>query len=108
MVPFWSFFIGSILLTPGFLYVALLSTGAGHGDYFWAKVFFPYTMLSTSIFQSITPVFMGLAIVQVPLYGLILGVYAKAQRFHLAITSLLVVHASAVAACFVLPLENFS
>jgi hypothetical protein len=104
----WPFFVGSLLLTPALIWVALLSAGGGHGDYVWAKVFFPFTILSTNIFRVVTPVFLGVGLVQTPLYGLILGVFAKSGRLLLASCWLLLVHISAVVACFVLPLKFLS
>lgn len=93
---------------PALLYLALLSAGGGHGDYYWAKIFFPYTMLSTRIFSVITPTFLAGAIVELPLYGLILSISARAGRLGLAVGVLLTAHVCAVAACFLSPLRDFS
>jgi hypothetical protein len=46
--------------------VALSSAGAGHGNYLGAKVFYPYTMLSAFVLNSITVSFMLLAVLQYP------------------------------------------
>ena len=53
--------------TPPLLLLAIGSGGAGHGDYFWAKVLFPFTLLSARVLGSITGPFIALAIVQFPL-----------------------------------------
>ena len=98
----------ALVLAPDLLYLAVLSAGGGHGNYLWAKVFFPFTMLSTSIFGSITPLFLAVAVVQIPVYGLILGVFAKSGPLLLASSWILVVHIFAVVACFLLPLKFLS
>lgn len=104
----WAPIIASLILTPIALLLGIGSGGAGHGDYFWAKVLFPYTMLSIFLFQSITAPFIVLAIAQFPLYGIILA-YAngKGQVARMA-TILLLVHSAAVAGVFLSVNENFS
>jgi hypothetical protein len=96
----------SIVLTPFLLYVGLVSAGAGHGSYFWAKVLFPYTMLAAKVVNSITTALEGLAIAQVPIYGLLLGLGAKAARLLGVVLGLVVVHAAVVIACFVVPMRS--
>lgn len=102
----WPFVVVSIVLTPPLLYVAAASAGAGHGSYFWAKVLFPYTMLAAKVMNAITPALSGLAIVQVPIYGLLLGLGAKAGRLLVVIVGVVVVHAVVVTACFVVPMRS--
>src|SRR5215213_1263764 len=70
---FWKPFIISLIMTPIALLLGIYSGGAGHGNYFLAKILFPYTMLSTFLFNSIIVPFILLAIVQFPLYGLVLA-----------------------------------
>ena len=53
--------------------MAFLSSGGGHGNYFVAKCLFPFTMLSTTVFESITGPFVLLAFVQFPIYGWFIG-----------------------------------
>lgn len=53
--------------------VALSSAGGGHGSYGLAAVLFPYTMISTRFFGSITPPFMVLAVIQFPVYGAVIA-----------------------------------
>ncbi|HTD72924.1 MAG TPA: hypothetical protein VK652_05315 [Steroidobacteraceae bacterium] len=102
----WPFVVVSIVLTPLLLYVALASAGAGHGSYFWAKVLFPYTMLAAKVVNSITPALEGLAIAQMPIYGLLMGLGAKAWRVVAVIFGLVVIHGAAVVACFVVPMTG--
>src|ERR1700733_6050682 len=95
----WLFVVGCMVLTPLLLYVAVASAGAGHGSYFWAKALFPYTMLAAKVVNSITPALEGLAVVQVPIYGLLLGLGAKAGRLLRIVVSLVVIHTAVVIAC---------
>lgn len=89
--------------------IGLYSAGAGHGNYFVAKILFPFTMLSTVIFDSIRVPFLFLAVAQFPLYGVILGVANRKAIFVTsAIIGLAIMHLLAVAACFLLIDENFS
>ena len=84
--------------------MALSSAGEGHGS--WAKVLFPYTMLAAKAVNSITPALEGLAIVQVPIYGLLLGLGAKAARLLAVIVGIAVIHTVVVTACFVVPMRS--
>jgi hypothetical protein len=62
------------------LFVAILSGGAGHGDYFWAWVLFPFTM---SLAFPITTPLIVLAIVQFPIYGVVVGLASlKGKTIH--------------------------
>jgi hypothetical protein len=100
--------IVSLILTPIALLLGIGSGGAGHGDYFWAKVLFPYTMLSAFLFGSIILPFILLAVAQFPLYGIGLGYTRGGGRFARLAIILLLVHAAAAAVVFLLADENFS
>ena len=104
----WVPVIISLLVTPIALLLGIGSAGAGHGDYRLAMILFPYIMLSTSLFNSITPPFIILAIIQFPVYGLVLG-YAD-ERGRLVSMSILlaVVHGVAAAAMLLIANEGFS
>ena len=103
----WVPIVLSLMATPFCLVLALASAGAGHGDYFWAKIIYPYTMLSTLLFGSITIPFRLLAVVQLPFYGVLLSIAWARNRFGLAALVLLTMHAAAALACFAVRLENF-
>lgn len=103
----WVPLVLGLIATPFCLMVAIGSAGAGHGDYFWAKLIYPYTMLSTLMFGSITIPFRLLAVVQLPLYGVLLSIALLRSRLGLAASGLLAVHAVAAVACFVVRLQNF-
>ena len=104
----WAPIIASLILTPIALLLGIGSGGGGHGDYFWAKLLFPYTMLSAFLFGSITVPFILLAVAQFPLYGVGLGYARGGGRFFRLAFILLLVHAAAVAVVFLLAEENFS
>jgi hypothetical protein len=69
----WVPVVTAVFATPVCLAGAIASAGAGHGSYFWAKVCFPYSTLSFQGPHPLTAPFMLLAIVQLPFYGVILG-----------------------------------
>ena len=101
-------FVLSLILTPIFLLIAFLSAGAGHGGYLFTKILLPFTMLSTVAADQITLPFVLLAILQFPLYGVLLGLANRVKRFRNAILLISVVHSIAVVLCFVFIGENFS
>jgi len=103
----WVPFGLSLVATPLCLLIALASAGAGHGDYFWAKIIYPYTMLSILIFKSITVPFLLLAVVELPLYGVLLSIAWVRKRLGIAALILVTLHAAAALACFVVRPENF-
>jgi hypothetical protein len=104
---FWYTIVASLVATPICLFLAAVSTGAGHGTYLWAKILFPYTMLSTLILESITTPFILLAIIQFPLYGIALGIAGKRHRLSHMIIALLVVHFGAVVFFILFPNRYF-
>ena len=105
---FWKPVLVSILLTPIFLFLGVVSAGAGHGNYLLAKILFPFTMLSTVAFNSITIPSMVFAVIQFPLYGVILGVSGERGRFRKIAALLAVTHALAVGICLLAVSDNFS
>jgi hypothetical protein len=105
---FWIPLVVSLVLTPVFLFLGLVSGGAGHGDYVLARILFPFTMLSTRIFGSIVTPFILLAIIQFPLYGLVLGTANVRRKMLVSSAGLLVLHSISAALCFFVVDENFS
>jgi hypothetical protein len=107
ITSFWKPIIASLVAAPICLFLAAVSTGAGHGTYLWAKILFPYTMLSTLIFDSITAPFILLAIIQYPLYGIALGIAGKKRRFSHMVIALLILHLLAVVVFILFPNRSF-
>jgi hypothetical protein len=93
-------------LTPFFLFLGLVSAGVGEGKYFLAKMLFPFTMLSTVPFHSIRRPFILLAVVQYPLYGLLVGIANLKRTLLICGFALAIIHISLVVACLLLP-ERF-
>ena len=98
----------SFVVTPFLLFLGFVSSGMGHGNYFLAKVLFPFTMLSTVPFGRINRPFIMLALVQYPLYGLLLGVANLKREALICGVALVIVQCSAVVACLLLIGESFS
>lgn len=105
---FWIPLIASLIVTPIALLLGVGSAGAGHGDYRLAMILFPYTMLSTTIFDSITTPFILLAIIQFPLYGVILGSASEKGRFVSTSILLSLVHCLALTAMLLIASDNSS
>jgi len=97
----------SLFLTPIALLLGVGSGGAGHGDYRLAMMLFPYTMLSTFVFDSITVPSIVLAIIQFPLYGIALGYANQRGRFVRVAIFLSIVHGLAWLAMSSLAKRNF-
>ena len=105
---FWVPVIASLVVTPIALLLGIGSAGAGHGDYRLAMILFPYTLLPTSLFNSITPPFIILAIIQFPIYGLVLGYANERGRLVSMLILLSIVHGVAAADMLLIASESFS
>ena len=102
---FWKWIFLSLIATPFALLLALSSGGAGHGDYILAAILFPYTLLSTAVNETITSAFVVVAVVQFPLYGVILALAGERRSF--VAVALVCVHIAAVVLCFFLASDSF-
>jgi len=99
----WRYLVVAIAITPIAIILAFISTGAGHGNYFFCKLFFSFTMLSAHFFDdTITIPFVILAFIQIPVYGIFLMFSFKKY-----IRILVVLHSVAVCLCFLIPMYNF-
>ena len=96
-----------LLLGFGALYLAMLSTGMGHGDYAAARALFPASMLLTLVEGSIGPLAIAVALVQFPFYGGLLGWSNARERYRPAVV-VGVLHLIGVIICFSGVLPNFS
>jgi hypothetical protein len=89
-----------LLAEPVALVLAFASAGAGHGDYAFARLLFPYTMLLSLVTEGrITFPWIALAMIQFPAYGLALGLAASKSRVCLCVTagSIMALHAASAA-----------
>lgn len=98
--------IGGVLVTLPALMLAAFSSGAGHGDYGFARVLFPVPMLLT-FNHSVGLLSLISALLQFPIYGWIFG-RAKSQSELRLVAVVLAVHCFATIACFSGLLPNFS
>jgi|GraSoiStandDraft_46_1057282.scaffolds.fasta_scaffold354111_2 hypothetical protein len=96
-----------VLLGFGAIFLALLSTGAGHGDYAAARALYPASMLLTLVEGSIGPLAKAVALLQFPFYGGLLG-WAAARRVYLPAVGVGLLHLAGAIICFSGVLPNFS
>lgn len=88
--------------------LSIYSAKSGHGSYFWAKLFFPFTMISTYFLFEITLPFIIIALVQFPIYGIVLDITSnKKRRFLFASVSILVIHTVLFIYCLFVPSQSF-
>ena len=72
-------------MTPICLLLALVSAGAGHGDYVLARVLYPYSLLLTRLTGSLSMPFVILAVAQFPAYGWLFGMArSRGTKWHIA------------------------
>ena len=100
--------VGGILVTPIALFLAAMSGGAGHGHYVAARLCFPFTMASTYVFETITIPFIALAVLQFPIYGLLIGRATKEKKVRPVAWTLGALHLALVAILFVAPSQSFA
>ena len=100
--------LGSLLVGLVAMFVAVHSTGGGHGSYFLAKALFPFTMLSASPSTGLPAWALAVALLQFPAYGAALA--SGTLRGSIGRAALLVgaVHLlAALVAFFVVPNDAF-
>jgi hypothetical protein len=88
------------------LLVAVFAAGAGHGTYLPAKILFPFAMLASVFGRSITLPYVVLALVQFPIYGLLLGAVFRSRRFVLCIIILSCAHFAVAAVDIFMPTDD--
>lgn len=86
---------------------SIMSAGAGHGDYVFARALFPIPMLLTLLDGTFGPVSVGVALLQFPLYGALLT-WTIWRNSYWAIAIAGMVHLVAAGACFAGLIPNFS
>jgi hypothetical protein len=94
--------VGGMLITISALVLAVLSSGAGHGDYGFARLLFPIPLcVAVFVTGSIDTPSIVLALVQFSIYGGLIGYYATSRRrgVGVALVVLLLAHFVAFLAC---------
>lgn len=89
----------SIAATPKLLDAAWMSAGAGHGDYFWFLVLYPFPLWTARILANDLSGFVQtLMYVQFPVYGVVVaaGALRSKRGILAAIGSIILVHGIAV------------
>lgn len=89
------------------VFAAMLSGGAGHGDYVAARLLFPVPMLLTLVEGEIGTLVMFVGLVQFPVYGGLLG-WAHARNRYLPVLAAGALHGVATIGCFAGLLPYFS
>jgi hypothetical protein len=88
-------------------YAALVTTAAGHGTYDVATVLFPYTMISMVVLDVSTPVFMLVAVIQFPVYGVVLWLGSRCGQAKWTGLALCVLHVISVGLAFAFSGSSF-
>jgi hypothetical protein len=97
---------GAFVSLPA-LFLAVMSAGAGHGDYIAARMLFPYSMLLILVEGSIGALSQAVGLLQFPLYGALLG-WSLWRRSWGAAILVATLHVIAAAICFAGILPYFS
>ena len=100
------FGLGVLLELPT-IFAAIISGGAGHGDYIAARALFPSSMLLTLLEGRIGEFSIGVALLQFPIYGMLLG-WSIVRRNYLPAIAVASLHVIAAIFCFAGTLPNFS
>lgn len=85
-ILFWTF-----LATPTLLVISIFFMGGGHGTYLFGKLFYPIPMIISGINNRITDLASFIAIIQMPIYGLIIFYYRK-TKWKLIGTGIIFIH----------------
>lgn len=81
-----------ILLTPVLLFIVVFLAGGGHGWYEPAIVLFPFGLISILFFRSIELPFIILAILQYPIYGLLIDTIGIRKSIKWTVISIALIH----------------
>jgi hypothetical protein len=103
--------VSGVLVTPIAMFLAIASGGAGHGNYGFARLLFPYSMLLTlTVGNTITNPLIVLAMVQFPIYGMFLArsALASGKSFFYTFIAIGTAHLLAAGVCFSGMIPNFS
>lgn len=97
---------GAFLELPA-LFLAIMSGGAGHGEYVAARILFPFSMLLTLVEGSIGTLATIIGLLQFPAYGALLG-WSIWRRSYGAILVVASLHAAAAVICFTGVLPDYT
>ena len=101
-------FASGVLVALPAIFAAIMSAGAGHGDYVAARWLFPLPCLLTLLVNGSFGTFsIGVGLLQFPIYGAVLG-WSRARRNYLPAVGVALAHVIAALFCFAGTLPNFS
>jgi len=104
---FTKYLLASLIISPVALIVGIVSTGFGHGDYFYTKILFPYTMLSIHLTKGVIPYTAAVfALFQFPIYGLLTGLASLKRKDIYVLVIIILLHITAAYLCFYWPLPT--
>ena len=95
------FLVGAVVTVPA-VALALSSIGDGHGDYGFARLLFPFSMLLAALLtREITTPLIILALLQFPTCGAAAGVLStRGLKGYLGLSAIALAYAIAIALCF--------
>lgn len=95
------------LLTPVLLFLTVFLMGAGHGWYGPAILLFPFGFISILYSRTIELCFIILAIIQYPVYGLMIDLLGSDKSFKWATISIMVLHLILAILILIFRADNF-
>lgn len=94
------------LITPLLLVICVFPAGGGHGTYIPAIIFFPFGLISFILFDELITPFIILAILQFPLYGILLDYNIGKGKKRLIINSICIAHIVLTIVIFLFKADN--
>ena len=95
------------LLTPVLLILAIFLMGGGHGWYGPAILLFPFGFIGILYSRSIELHFILLAILQYPLYGLLIDLIRNRKRLKWTLISIVTIHLMLAVSILIFRGENW-
>jgi len=86
----WTIRLG--LISVLLLVISVLCMGGGHGSYIPAMVLFPFGMLGTVWFDTITLPFIIMGLLQFPVYGYVIDKTQKTGKWKMAVSIIFIFH----------------
>ena len=100
--------VSGVLVALPAIAAAVISGGAGHGDYVAARGLFPTPMLLTLLEgDRIGAISIGVGLLQFPIYGALIG-WSVVRRNNRPVVVIALAHMIAALVCFTGTLPNFS
>lgn len=98
--------LGTVLVTLLALYVGWQSAGAGHGNFVWARILFPYACACMPV-HGLQFLVIPFTLLQFPVYGLLVSIARKSHQVVGFVVSMFILHSIVVVLTFTLLKESF-